>query len=41
MFVTKSSRSDSKNRPDQMSKTGSFLLSLGRVEPYFFYSKSL
>lgn len=41
MFVTKLSGSDSKNRADQMSKTGSFLLSLGRVEPYFFYSKSL
>lgn len=39
--VTKLSRSDSKNRADQMSKTGTFLLSLGRAESYFFYSKSL
>lgn len=41
MFVTKLSRSDSKNRAHQMSKTSSFLLSLGRVESYFFYRKSL
>lgn len=41
MLVTKLSISDSKNRADQMSETGSFLLSLGKVEPYFFYSKSL
>lgn len=41
MLITKLSISDSKNRADQISETGSFLLSLGKVESYFFYSKSL
>jgi len=41
MFVTKLSRSDFKSRVDQTSKAGSLLLSLGRVERYFFCSKSL